>query len=70
MVIEMWLPTLVCVVIVDVVVAVVGLAVVTDRLLIGEGDRWQFSLKTLLIATAMVAINTAVVAAFYLGRIQ
>jgi hypothetical protein len=28
-----------------------------------------FSLKTLFIATAMVAINTAVIAAFYFGRL-
>jgi hypothetical protein len=70
MVIEMWLPALVCVAIVDVVVAVVWLAVVTDRVLIGEGDRWRFSLKTLMIATALVSINTAVVAALYLGRLH
>jgi hypothetical protein len=66
----MWLPTLVCVAIVDVVVVVVWLAVVTDRQLIGTDDRWRFSLKTLLIATAMVAINTAVAAAFYFGRMH
>jgi hypothetical protein len=68
MVIEMWLPMLLCVAIADVVVVVLWMAVVTDRLMIGADYRWGFSLKTLLIATAMVAINTAVVAAFYFGR--
>jgi hypothetical protein len=70
MVIEMWLPALVCVAIVDVVVIVVWMAVVTDRQLIGADYRWGFSLKTLLIATAMVAINMAAVASFYLGRMD
>jgi hypothetical protein len=70
MVIEMWLPMLLCVAIADVVVVVVWMAVVTDRLLIGADYRWGFSLKTLLIATAMVAINTAIVASFYFGRMN
>jgi hypothetical protein len=70
MVIEMWLPMLLCVAIADVVVVVVWMAVVTDRLLIGADYRWGFSLKTLLIATAMVAINTAIVVSFYFGRMN
>jgi hypothetical protein len=66
----MWLPMLVCVAIADVVVAVLWMAVVTDRQMIGADYRWGFSLKTLLIATAMVAINTAVVAALFFGRVD
>jgi hypothetical protein len=70
MVIEMWLPMVVCVAIADVVVVVLWMAVVTDRLMIGADYRWGFSLKTLLIATAMVAINAAVVAAIFFDRMH
>jgi hypothetical protein len=70
MVIEMWLPMLVCVAIADLVVVVVWMAVITDRQLIGADYRWGFSLKTLLIATAMVAVNMAVVAAIFFERMD
>jgi hypothetical protein len=62
---EMWLPMLVCVAIADLVVVVICLAVVTDRQLIEADYRWRFSLKTLLVATAMVAVNTAVIATLF-----
>ena len=52
----------VCVAIADLVVVVICLAVITDRQLIETDYRWRFSLKTLLIATAMVAVNMAVIA--------
>ena len=70
MIVEMWMPTLVCVAIADLVVVVVCMAVVTDRQLIGDADRWRFSLKTLLVAMTMAAINTAVVAAFFFERMH
>jgi hypothetical protein len=70
MIVEMWLPTLVCIVIVDLVVVAVWLAAVTDQQLIGTEYRWRFGLKTLLLATAMVAINTAAIAAFFFGRMH
>jgi hypothetical protein len=57
----MWLPTLVVVAIADAVLIAVGLAVFTDRRLLGIKTRWRFSLATLLVAMAVFAVHLAIV---------
>ena len=64
----MWLPTLVFVAIADAVIVMIGLAIVADRRLLGEGRRWRFGMTTLLIVTALIAVHTAIVANFLFGR--
>jgi hypothetical protein len=62
---ELWLPTAVIVTIIDVVVIMVWTAKFTDRSLEGAGSRWRFSLTTLLIAMALLAVNTALLMRFF-----
>jgi hypothetical protein len=64
---EMWLPTLVIVAIADAVIMVVGLAMFTDRRLLGEGRRWGFGLRTLLAIMAFAAVHIAIVVNFLFG---
>jgi hypothetical protein len=65
---EMWLPTVVVVGVIDAAIAVVALAIVTDRQLLGEKSRWRFSLSAMLIAMAFVAVNTAIIAHLFIRR--
>jgi hypothetical protein len=64
----MWLPTLVFIAIADAVIVVIGLAIVADRWLLGEGRRWRFGLTTLLVFTALLAVHTAILANLFFGR--
>jgi hypothetical protein len=64
---EMWLPMLVFVVIADAMLVVIGLAVITDRSLLEERRRWGFGLKTLFVATAWIAVHSAIVVNLLFG---
>jgi hypothetical protein len=62
---ELWLPAAVIVTIIDVVVIMVWTAKFTDRSLEATGSRWRFSLTTLLVATALIAVHAALLMQFF-----
>lgn len=62
---EIWVTAAVIITIVDLVVIVVSLAKFTDRRLEGTGNRLRFSMMTLLVATALIAIHTALLVWFF-----
>jgi hypothetical protein len=59
---SMWLPLMVLVASGDLIVVAGIVAVVIDRQLMSEPVRWHFGLKTLLAATALIAIHVAAIA--------
>jgi hypothetical protein len=63
-VMSMWLPLMVLIAIGDSIVAAGAIAVVIDRQLMSERVQWHFGLKTLLAATALIAMHVAAIASF------
>ncbi len=60
----MWLPILVVVAFIDFIAVGVVIAALLDRKISDTGKSWQFDLKLLFVATALIAIHVAGIVGF------
>jgi hypothetical protein len=62
--VEVWAAVALIVIQIDIAAAFTWIAIIGDRT---PGKRWQFSLRSLLVGTALAALNVATFSALFSG---